>query len=81
MAGRRKQSGACARESPRCVLIYCPRPRAGLNRSDHLVQGTQGLFPPPGLDHRRELPVDSHHGLDLRALVGIERLPRAIFGG
>ena len=34
----------------------------------------------PRLDHRREVLVDGHHGLDLRALVGIERA-EGIFRG
>src|SRR5438445_501579 len=44
----------------------------------HLVQRAEPVF--PGVDERGVFGVDGHHGLDLRALVGIESAER-IFRG
>ena len=41
-----------------------------LDRSDHLVEDAKLVL--PRFDHRREVLVDGHHGLDLRALIGIQ---------
>ena len=59
-------------------LDVFPHNRPRLDRAGHLVQHAEPVF--PGVHDRGEFRIDGHHGLDLRALVGIEGAER-IFRG
>ena len=55
-----------------------PNVGAGFDQAHHLVEHTELAV--PRLDYRFEVRVGGHHGLDLRALGGIER-PEHILRG
>ena len=61
--------GACDSNSHRSPDTF-PHLGPRLDRPDHLVEHAE--LESPRLHDRLEVPIDGHHGLDLRPLIGIE---------
>ena len=75
---RAAPAAPAVRNVPTAVLILSHT--SGRGSTDPTIWFSDAELVLPRRDHRREVLVDGHHGLDLRALVGIEGAER-IFRG